>query len=127
MSIKTILPMLALATALVAIAPVAHAAEGSSQTRDHRASTTVRDHRTSTTVRDHREQRRNEIVPVSRPKLDCAVGYENLRSQGYSYIHDITCEGVKYLYTAIKDDLFYQVEMNAFSGELDFTLRGFAH
>lgn len=106
-------------TAIVgAMTPTAQAGEGT---------TTVRDHRTSTIVRDHRTQRRNEVVVVNRPKLECVFGYESLLDQGYSFIHHLDCEGVKYLYTAVLGDNFFHAKMNAYSGDFEFTMRGFLH
>ena len=120
-----------------ALAPVAQAGEATTTVRDHRTSTAERDHRTTpvvrdhrtttTTVRDHRTQRRNEVVVVDRPKLECEFGFESLQRQGYSFVRPSDCEGVKYLYTAVLGDKFFHAEMNAYSGEFEFTIRGFVH
>ena len=115
---KSVLSAVMLTTVLGAMVPTAQAGEGT---------VTVRDHRTSTTIRDHRTQRRNEVVVVNRPKLECEFGFVSLLDQGYSFVRPQDCEGVKYLYTAVLGDKFFHAEMNAYSGEFEFTIRGFVH
>jgi len=133
---KAILSATILAVSMAAMQSAAQASEDSATMRDHRATavvrdhrteSVVRDHRTETVVRDHRQPAKNEIVPVNRAKLACHVGYEKLWWDGYSAIQYSDCGGVTYSYRAIKNDMLYRADMNAYSGELQLTMLGFAH
>jgi hypothetical protein len=142
---KAILSATILAVSLGALQPAAQASDDSTVVRDHRAKTVVRDHRTEpvvrdhrtetvvrdhrteTVVRDHRQPAKNEVVPVNRPKLACHVGYRKLQWNGYSAIQYSDCGGVSYSYRAIRNDMLYRADMNAYSGEIQLTMLGFAH
>ncbi len=95
--------------------------------RDHRTGTTVRDHRTDVVVRDHRDPRKTEVVVVTREKLSCATGYQRLLRTGYRSISVIDCTGIKYSYNGVMDQKIFRADMNAYTGNIEVTLLGFAH
>lgn len=95
--------------------------------RDHRSKVVVRDHRTKDKVRDHRTPRRNEVVRIGRPKLDCRLGAQKLWKQGYESIRAYDCRGVSYSYRAMMGHGIFNASMNAYSGQMTVEFVGIAH
>ncbi len=92
--------------------------------KDHRNA--VRDHRTQTQTRDHRIERKNEVVPITREKLDCGLGTVQLLKMGYVSVVVNECDGPVYHYTAMQDASLFRAAMSAYTGKMTVTFVGLA-
>jgi hypothetical protein len=87
-------------------------------------SSSVRDHRTKEVIRDHRIPRKNEVVPITREKLDCRVGAAQLLKMGYVSIVPYDCDGPVYHYNAMDKASLFRAAMSAYTGKIEVVFIG---
>lgn len=107
----------------ISIIPLASAA---TESHASDAAPSVRDHRTPDQVRDHRTPHKNEVVPITRAKLDCEVGTVKLLRMGYGSVIAHDCKGPVYGYTAMTSASLFRVSMSAYTGTMDIQFVGIA-